>query len=159
MKDDIADDLGIALDAVAAELPPRGDDAGFVRGLHTVPLEFIASAAVAVEELPRLQAAARFDPTDAKEMLAFVAVFRPLVEKMTALATELTFMMNSWKAQVAAGALRTYSVAKAAEDDPEVAPHAEQMRRDLGRAGRPRTRTRTTRAKTPPRFVPRPFED
>jgi len=152
-----ADDLNSAIDAVGAELRRQNGDAGFVRGLHTVPLEFIVDAVIAVEELPHLLAAANFDAADTKAMLDFVAAFRPVVEKMLALATDLTFTMNAWKADAGAAALRVYSILKVLSSDPAAAEHAEKMRRDLGRAGRPRT----ARAKTPrPRpFVPRPFED
>jgi len=153
------DDLNTAIDAVSAELHRQNGNAAFVRGLHTVPLEFIVDAVIAVEELPHLLAAANFDPADAKAMLDFVGAFRPVVEKMLALATDLTFTMNAWKADAGAAALRVYSILKVLANDPAAAKHAEKMRHDLGRAGRPSTPS--TRAKTPrPRpFVPRPFED
>jgi hypothetical protein len=153
----IADDLNSAIDAVNAELRRQNGNASFVRGLHTVPLEFIVDAVMAVEELPHLLAAANFDAADARAMLDFVDAFRPVVEKMLALATDLTFTMNAWKADAGAGALRVYSILKVLAGDPAAAAHAEKMRHDLGRAGRPRT----PRAKAPrPRpFVPRPFED
>ena len=153
-------DLNTALDAVIADLPPENGDAGFVRGLHTVPIEFIVSAVEAIEELPRLRAAGRLDAKKAKRMIEFLAAFRPVVEKMLAVAGDLTFAMNAWKAEVAAEALQVYSLAKLLADDPAVAAHVETMRRNLGRAGRPRTRTaRAAKAPRPKPFVPRPFED
>ena len=155
-----ADDLDRAIDAVNAGIRRQNGDASFVRGLHTVPLEFIVDAVLAVEELPHLLAAANLDPADAKAMLDFVAAFRPVVEKMLSLATDLTFTMNAWKADTAAAALRVYSILKAVASDPAAAKHAEKMRQDLGRAGRPRTKSAArVKAPRPKPFVPRPFED
>ena len=152
-----ADDLNRAIDTVSAELRRQNGSAGFVRGLHTVPLEFIVDAVIAVDELPHLLAAANFDAADAKAMLDFVGAFRPAVEKMLSLATELTFTMNAWKADAGAGALRVYGILKVLSSDPAAAAHLEKMRRDLGRAGRPRApRAKSVR---PRPFVPGPFED
>jgi hypothetical protein len=130
-----------ALEALVPELVrPHPSTRTRVRAQRTVPRSFIASLAAVVERNADLQRLGRFDPDEARDALRFEDEMRPVMDRVAALLSSLTFTVESRKATAASGALRTYAVAKALARDPsnaELAAALPYLRRDLGH-GRPR---------------------
>ena len=113
----------------------------FVRSNHTVPLEFIADVAAAVEDDPDLAFPKRFDPREARGVLQFLQAFEPAADHVEILLDALRYTMRMKKAKVADGALQIYHVAKMLgrrRDGAAIAERAAIMRRALGRAGKHR---------------------
>ena len=83
----------------------------------------------------------KLDVTAARDTLQFIDAFRPIQDKVTAFANSLKFTMASRKASLAADALQIYSIAKGIARDPGAAAVASlvaNLKRDLGRRGRPK---------------------
>ncbi|HSY50978.1 MAG TPA: hypothetical protein VLC46_19395, partial [Thermoanaerobaculia bacterium] len=102
-----------------------------------VPLQFIATAVAAVQENPELQGGT-FDATEARDALQFIDAFRPMADRLAAAARNLTFSINSRKANAGNGALEVYAIAKRVALNPlstTVASHVGNLKRDLGRRG------------------------
>jgi hypothetical protein len=143
----LAAELMESLDQFAARIPglegAHESKMDFVRSHVNVPFEFLGSAIAAVEQTPELQAGHRLDVDDARDALQFIAAFRPAADKLALILGMLRFTLASRKAGLAAEALQIYSLAKGYARDPqgaEIGNHVANMRRDLGRSGRPRTR-------------------
>src|SRR5205085_9912093 len=142
----LADDFSKALDEIAAIIPKleaqHPATANFVRSHLNVPTEFLATAIAAVEQTPALQGVEKLDVTAARDTLQFIEAFRPVQDKVTAFANSLKFTMASRKASLAADALQIYSIAKGVARDPgaaSVASLVSNLKRDLGRRGRPKS--------------------
>jgi hypothetical protein len=141
----LADDFSKALDEIAQIIPKleitHPATANFVRSHLNVPTEFLATAIAAVEQTPELQGTGKLDVTAARDTLQFIEAFRPVQDKVTAFANSLKFTMASRKATLAADALQVYSIAKGIARDPgaaAVASLVSNLKRDLGRRGRPK---------------------
>jgi len=141
----LADDFSKALDEITAIIPKleitHPATANFVRSHLNVPTEFLATAIAAVEQTPELQGTGKLDVTAARDTLQFIEAFRPVQDKVTAFANSLKFTMASRKATLAADALQVYSIAKGIARDPgaaAVASLVSNLKRDLGRRGRPK---------------------
>ena len=141
----LADDFSKALDEIAQIIPKleitHPATANFVRSHLNVPTEFLATAIAAVEQTPELQGTGKLDVTAARDTLQFIEAFRPVQDKVTAFANSLKFTMASRKATLAADALQVYSIAKGIARDPGAAAVASlvaNLKRDLGRRGRPK---------------------
>ena len=141
----LADNFSKALDEITAIIPKleitHPATANFVRSHLNVPTEFLATAIAAVEQTPELQGVNKFDVTAARDTLQFIDAFRPIQDKVTAFANSLKFTMASRKASLAADALQIYSIAKGIARDPgaaAVASLVSNLKRDLGRRGRPK---------------------
>ena len=92
---------------------------------------------------------------DARDTLQFIDAFRPVSDKVTAFAKSLNDTMASRKANLAADALQVYSIAKGYARDPNsatVAALVANLKRDLGRRGRPKGSVNAT--KVPPPILP-----
>ena len=144
----LADDFSKALDEITAIIPKleitHPATANFVRSHLNVPTEFLATAIAAVEQTPELQGTGKLDVTAARDTLQFIEAFRPVQDKVTAFANSLKFTMASRKASLAADALQIYSIAKGIARDPgaaAVASLVSNLKRDLGRRGRPKGST------------------
>ena len=141
----LADDFSKALDEITAIIPKleitHPATANFVRSHLNVPTEFLATAIAAVEQTPELQGTGKLDVAAARDTLQFIDAFRPIQDKVTAFANSLKFTMASRKATLAADALQVYSIAKGIARDPgaaAVASLVSNLKRDLGRRGRPK---------------------
>jgi hypothetical protein len=139
----VAENLAKAINDMLALIPslvePHPSTTEFVRTHQNVPLEFIATAIAAVEANPALQATANFDVTAARDALQFMDAFRPMADLLTAAARNLTFSIDTRRANASTGALQVYAVAKGVARVPQntsVAAHVSNLKRDLGRAGR-----------------------
>jgi hypothetical protein len=139
----VAANLAKAIDDTLALIPslvePHPSTTGFVRTHQNVPLEFIATAIAAVEANPEMLVTANFDATAARDALQFMDAFRPMADRLNAAAKNLTFSIDTRRANVSTGALQVYAVAKGVASVPQntaVVPHVGNLKRDLGRGGR-----------------------
>ncbi|HXH39310.1 MAG TPA: hypothetical protein VNN08_11835 [Thermoanaerobaculia bacterium] len=137
----IAENLAKALDDMLALIPTfaeaHPDTTRFVNRHQSVPLQFIATAVAAVQENPELQGGT-FNATEARDALQFIDAFRPMADRLHAAARNLTFSINSRKANAGNGALEVYAIAKRVALNPlstTVASHVSNLKRDLGRRG------------------------
>jgi hypothetical protein len=87
--------------------------ARFVRSHQNVSLEFLATAIAAVEQSVELQGVRKLDVTAARDTLQFLKAFRPVLDRIRALADSLEFTMKSCRASLTADALQIYAIAKA----------------------------------------------
>jgi len=141
----LADQFSKALDDIVAIIPKLESThiatANFVRSHLNVPTEFLATAIAAVEQVPELQSVNKLDVAAARDTLQFIEAFRPVQDKVTAFASSLKFTMSSRKATLAADALQVYSIIKGLARDPGsagIASFVANLKRDLGRRGRPK---------------------
>jgi len=142
----VAAEFMAALDEIAAIIPKleaiHVSTANLVRSRLNVPNEFLATVTAAVEQVPELQAIQKLDVNAARDTLQFLEAFRPVRDKVDAFAKNLKYTMDSRKAKLATDSLLTYDVAKGLARDPNSATIASlvaNMKRDLGRRGRPKT--------------------
>jgi hypothetical protein len=138
----IAENLAKAMDDMLALIPTfveaHPDTKAFVNKHQNVPLQFIATAVAAVEANPELQGST-FDATEARDALQFIDAFRPMADRLFAAARNLTFSINSRKANAGNGALDVYAIAKRVALNPlstTVSSHVSNLKRDLGKRGR-----------------------
>jgi hypothetical protein len=136
----IAANLAKAIDDMLALIPSfveaHPDTTAFVRRHQNAPLQFIATAVAAVEANPELQGKGSFDATEARDALQFIDAFRPMADRLNAAAKNLTFSINSRKANAGTGALEVYAIAKRIALNPlstTVASHVGNLKRDLGK--------------------------
>ena len=142
----LADEFMKELDDIAPIIPQLEaahiSTANFVRSHLNVPNEFLATALAAVEQTPALQAVNKLDVLAARDTLQFIEAFRPVLDKVSAFANALKFTIASRKASLAADSLQIYDIAKGLARDPGSAALASvvaNLKRDLGRRGRPKT--------------------
>ena len=161
----LADQFSKALDDIAAIIPKlestHAATANFVRSHLNVPTEFLATAIAAVEQVPELQNVNKLDVAAARDTLQFIEAFRPVQDKVTAFASSLKFTMASRKATLAADALQIYSIAKGVARDPGsagVASIVANLKRDLGRRGRPKGPVTAAKPSPGPIITPAPAE-
>jgi hypothetical protein len=151
----LAANLAKAIDDVLALIPSfveaHPDTTIFVSRHQNVPLTFIATAVAAVEANPELHGGT-FDATEARDALQFIDAFRPMADRLHAAAKNLTFSINSRKANAGTGALEVYAIAKRVALNPlstTVASHVSNLKRDLGRHGGVRKKPQTPAPGTP----------
>lgn len=142
----VAAEFMSALDEISQIIPKleaiHVSTANLVRSRLNVPNEFLATVTAAVEQVPELQAIQKLDVNSAHDTLQFLEAFRPVRDKVDAFAKNLKYTMDSRKASLATDSLLTYDVAKGLARDPKSATIASlvaNMKRDLGRRGRPKT--------------------
>jgi hypothetical protein len=159
----IAENLAKAIDDMLALIPSfteaHPDTTVFVNRHQNVPLQFISTAVAAVDANPELQGGT-FDATEARDALQFIDAFRPMADRMYAAAKNLTFSINSRKANAGTGALEVYAIAKRVALNPlstTVASHVRNLKRDLGKAGKGGPKKVTPTSGTPaPAPIPAP---
>ena len=156
----LADNFTKALDEITQGLPNLEDahpaTANFVRSHANVSNEFLATAIAVVEQTPELQHLKKLDVVAARDTLQFIEAFRPVLDKIAALAQSLKFTMASRKASLAADALQIYDIAKGVARDPgaaAVVSHVRNLKRDLGRRGRTKGSVAAAKQPAPP-FTP-----
>ena len=156
----LADNFSKALDEIVQIIPKleitHPATANFARSYLNVPTAFLATAIAAVEQNPELQGVNKLDVAAARDTLQFIEAFRPMQDKITALARSLKFTMASRRAALAADSLQIYDIAKGIARDPgaaAIASHVENLKRDLGRRGRPKGSVNAAKQPAPP-FTP-----
>ncbi|HJQ37195.1 MAG TPA: hypothetical protein VKB93_08655 [Thermoanaerobaculia bacterium] len=149
----LADEFMKELDEIAATIPKleasHVSTANFVRSHLNVSIDFLATAIAAVEQTPALQGVDKLDVLAARDTLQFIEAFRPVLDKVSAFASNLKFTIASRKASLAADALQIYDIAKGVARDPgsaAVASLVANMKRDLGRRGRTKASTAARKA-------------
>ena len=160
----IAAEFMAALDEIAQIIPKLAaahvSTANLVRSRLNVPNQFLSTVTAAVVQVPELQAMQKLDVNEALDTLQFLEAFRPVRDKVDAFAKNLKYTMDSRKADLATKALLTYDVAKGLARDPNsatIAALVANMKRDLGRRGRPKTPLAVRRAGPAPGIgVPTP---
>jgi hypothetical protein len=145
---ELANQFSAQLDELLAIIPNMEAShvsiATFVRSHLNVPTEFLATAIAAVEQTPELDAVGKLNVVAARDTLQFIEAFRPIHDKIVSVANRLKFTLNSRRATLAADSLQIYNIAKGVARDPasaDVAAHVANMKRDLGRRGRPKGTT------------------
>jgi hypothetical protein len=160
----LADAFAKSLDEIASGIPKlestHPTTASFVRTHVNVSIDFLSSAIAAVEQTPELQGVNKLDISAARDTLQFIEAFRPVQDKLTALAKSLKFTMDSRKATLVADALQIYSIAKGVARDPgaaAVASHVSNLKRDLGRRGPSKAKTAAKPSTQPASPVTQPL--
>jgi len=118
---------------------------------RTVPKKFLLGIVLAVEMSERLRAISRFDVDDARDALEFQAAFRPIANQLALMLASINYTIDLRMAPVAAGALRTYTIAQTlARDtgDNDVPQGLSALKRDLGRRRTKKKRTTTKKKVT-----------
>lgn len=151
----LANEFCKQLDAIAAGIPRlelmHASTAKSIRSRLNVPMEFLATAIAVVDQVPELQNVNRLDVAAARDALQFIEAFRPVADKVTALFKSVTSTIATHQAGLAADSLQIYSIAKGLARDvnsAHIAAHVANLKRDLGRRGRPKGSTKV--AKLPP---------
>ena len=141
----LADDFMRKLDEIAGNVPKLEAEhvstATFVRSHLNVSNQFLSTVTSGVEQTPELQDINKLDVLAARDTLQFIEAFRPVLDKVMAFGKNLQFTLNSRKASLVLDSLQIYDIAKGLARDPNSAALASlvrNMKRDLGRAGRPK---------------------
>jgi hypothetical protein len=117
----------------------------FVHAYSGYPNEFIVTVLAAVAADPELRQTNRFDVDEALDALRYNEAFGPLVDTVFRFGTNLKFSCDARKAKPVASGLQIYAIAKGLGRDlggASSAAHVENMKRDLNRPGRRKTRTK-----------------
>jgi len=145
---ELADNFIKALDDIVQSIPNlqigHPTTVNFVRSHLNVPQAFLATAIAVVEGAPELQAVNKLDVVAARDALQFIDAFRAVLDRVTAFQESLRFTIFSKQAGLAADSLQIYDIAKGMARDPggaAIGVHVGNLKRDLGRRGRPRLKT------------------
>jgi hypothetical protein len=135
-----------ALDEIEQIIPnletAHTSTADFVRAYRNVPLKFLVTATSGVEQSAELQGVKKFDIAAARDTLQFMEAFGPVHDRVSAFEGKLQFTLGSRKASLGFESLQIYDIAKGLARDPnsaELEALVANMKRDLGRPGRPKT--------------------
>lgn len=120
---------------------PHASTVEFVRTHANVAVEFLATVTASVEQHAPLQVINKLDAVDARDKLQYMEAFRTVVDRVMAFLDSLRFTLNSEKAFLTADCLQVYAIGQALARDPgsaDIAQAVANMKRDLGRRGRPK---------------------
>lgn len=147
----VAGNLSKAIDEAAQLIPDfqiaHPSKKNFIRVHAGVPIPFLATTVVAVDDRPELSVLNKLDANEGRDTIQFLEAFRSAQDKVDAFSNNLKFTMGLKKANFAERALQVYVIAKGLARDPNgaaVAAHVANMKRDLGR-----TRPKVTAPKAP----------
>ena len=134
---EVAANLIAALDAFVAIVPKIDEaetsDAKRVRRNLNVPDVFCHTAIAVAEQSPELESA-KANAELNRNRLQFLEAFRVVDDKLDAVSSRLKHALFAVKSEVASQALEVYRVVRARmKRNPALAPHAEVLKRDLGR--------------------------
>jgi hypothetical protein len=152
--DELAARFSAALNEAVSLIPewePRHSETRqFVQKYTSFSNDVISSTIAAVEANPELANTKKFNVAEARATLQFLNAFRPIIDQVDELRTNLRFTYFARKARVVADALQTYAIANGLGRDPSsagVAAHAANIKRDLRR---PRPKKEKKTPTTPP---------
>ena len=117
-----------------------------------LPDDFVESASVGVDALPRLEAAAGANGTAMRDAFAFALAYDPAVAELEAFTRAAAHTVRVQRATAGAAALDVYAIARRLakrKDGLELLPYVQNMRDKLGRSGKTRKTTSET-APAPP---------
>lgn len=106
-----------------------------------VPVPFLSTAIGVTEDTPGIAATGPLAPAEGRDTLQYMDAFRQVDNKLGALKSHVRFTLMSRKAVLASQALQVYSRARNIardQSDARMASHVENLKRDLGKRGRPR---------------------
>jgi hypothetical protein len=131
------------LDALVARIswlqPRHARAARKARGRRTVSRQFMLTTATSVEQSEELQRMKKLDPAVTRLVFQDDAAWKPAIDKVAVLLSNLKFSLEIRKADVAEASLQIFHIAQGLARDPDGAgleSVVENMRRDLGRKGR-----------------------
>ncbi|MEA2238628.1 MAG: hypothetical protein QOC81_3352 [Thermoanaerobaculia bacterium] len=130
--------LADVISLVPAFEPRHAETERFVQRYQTFSNEVIRSTIAAIEANPELNVANKFNVQEGRATLQYLDAFRPVIDLVEELLTNLRFTSAARKSKSIADALQTYAIAKGIGRDPAsagVAKHAENIKRDLRRPG------------------------
>ncbi|MBV8543746.1 MAG: hypothetical protein JO093_05670 [Acidobacteria bacterium] len=150
-SDELAARFGAALNEAIALIPQwearHSETKAFVQKYTSFSNDVISSTIAAVEANPELANTKKFDVAEARAALQFLNAFRPIIDQVDELRTNLRFTYFARKARVIADALQTYAIANGIGRDPSsasVAAHAANIKRDLRRPRKKEKKTPST---------------
>ena len=123
----------------------------------TVPDAFLEAIAVACEASVQLAAASELSASDLRSVITFARAFTSLANEMALVAKGLSDTIAEHRYTLGQRALRAYAIAKSINKPEErelLIPHLENLRRALGRVGRPRVAAKPEPPATPPTQPP-----
>jgi hypothetical protein len=140
-----------ALDAAAKRIPglksPHAPTKKRMKSHRTVPKNFIRSMMAAVDGHADLRRIGRFDSDEAQAALQFEAAFRSIRDQIARLLDSLNYTIDLAFDPVVEKAMQTYVIAKGlARKDPSLVRFVSQLKRDLGRKGPRKKRTKKRKA-------------
>lgn len=115
--------------------PPEPLVLPFVRANSSVDLDFMLGVVAIVENNPQLPLSVTIDIPAAKESIAYIQAYVPVINQLEVFLRDLKFSVASRKADVGAQSLRTYDLIKGLARDKkfELTSHAAVLKRALGR--------------------------
>jgi len=112
--------------------------ADFVKRHQNVSMEFLSTAVASVENCEELARLGILDPVVGRDHLQFIEAFRPVYDRMIALAENIKFTVSTRKAELTKASSHLYYHAKGLSKIAEkssVGSFTDNMKRDLGRRG------------------------
>jgi hypothetical protein len=155
---DLADHYNSVIDGLVGEFPVpfvirHAKNSKFVDIHSGVPLKVISTAIAAVERSPELLGVKGFSAAEARDRMQLLEAFEGTADRAEAFAADLRFTIKLTRAQLASASLQIYGMAKTLGRDPEnaeIAVHAANLGRDLGRKGTGRKKEEKKQPGTPP---------
>lgn len=139
----LADEFIATFDQLAAKIPKfeikPTSTVAFVNTHLAVPLQCLHTAVAAMELTPELQSLKRFNVAEARDTLQLIDAFGKVVDGGETFMSAVRFTVNLRRAELASAVLQYYSLTKRlgrAPDSADLATHAVNIGRDLGRKGR-----------------------
>ena len=106
-----------------------------------VPRPFLRTAVAAVDQNQDLQTTRKLVPEQGHDTLQYLDAFRFVDDKLAEVRAYVRFTLQSRQTALAVRALQIYAIARGLARGgrrSDVAAHVENLRRDLGKRGRPR---------------------
>jgi hypothetical protein len=131
--------LNAAIALIPVFVPKHPETVKFVQRYISFSDKLITSTVAAVEDSPELQVFNKFDVRKARAAYQFNAAFKPTIDMVDQLSTNLKFTCQFLKAATVADCLQTLQIAKGIGRDPSsagVAAHVRNMKRNLRRPAR-----------------------
>jgi hypothetical protein len=141
----LAEEIMQDLDRAAAKIPRlearHRAPANSIRAHVNVPVEFLGTAVVVTEDTEEIKTSGPLVPSDGLDTLQYMDAFRRVDDKLGAIKSYVRFTLASRKTVLAVQALQVYAIARSrARDkrDARINAHVENLKRDLGKRGRPK---------------------
>lgn len=141
----LAEEIMQDLDRAAAKIPKlearHRAPANAIRAHVNVPVKFLGTAVAVTEDTEKIKTKGPLVPSDGLDTLQYMDAFQRVDDKLGAIKSYVRFTLASRKTVLAVQALRVYAIARNhARDnlDTRIHAHVENLRRDLGKRGRPK---------------------
>ena len=141
----LAEEIMEDLDRVAAKIPKleahHRVSENEMRAHMNVPRPFLRTAVFAVEDAPDLRATRKLVPEQGHDTLQYIDAFRFVDDKLAEVKAYVRFTLMSRHTALAMRSLQIYALARGFARGgrrSDVAAHVDNLRRDLGKRGRPK---------------------